>query len=175
MSLRKLVITVAALLFVCSTVLVGTAAAETKIGIMNIQKVVAASKAGKKVKVIIEKKVQEVQQSFKGEEESLLALQDEIEKKSSVWSDEVKAQKVRDFNIKKRDLKQKNDDARFEIRQLEKKELQPVLQKLDGVVKDFGKKNGYTVIFDIKAGVLFLDEKIDVTDQLIAELDKVTQ
>ncbi len=150
-------------------------AVETKIGVMNIQKVIAVSEAGKKVKKIIEEKAREAQQSLKAEEEALLVLQQEIEKKSSVWSESVKAQKIRDFNIKKRDLKQKSDDARFELRQLEKKELQPVLKKLDEVVKAFGEKNGYTLILDIKAGVLFLDGKIDVTNQLVDEMNKATK
>ena len=149
-------------------------AAETKIGVMDVQKVLSSSNVGKKVKAKIEEKMGKLRQEFKAEEETLIALQKEIEKKSSVWSKEVKAEKLRDFKKKQRELKAKTDDANFEMRQLQNKELEPVIKKLDEVVRSFGDKNGYTIIFDERrSGVLFIDEKASVTDQLIEELNKV--
>ncbi len=148
-------------------------AAETKIGIMNVQKVLTSSNAGKKVKEQIEAKMALLRTEFKAEEEALIALQKEIEKKSSVWSEEAKAGKIRDFQKKKRELKAKTDDASFEMRQFQNKELDPIVKKLDGVVKDFGEKNGYTVILDAKAGVVFLDKSVEISDILIEELNKV--
>ncbi len=164
-------------LFFSLCVIVSTAmtvqAAEVKIGVMNVQKILAGSKIGKQVKAKMETKMKSFQQEFKSEEDALIALQQEIEKKSSVWSKDVKAEKIRAFKKKQRELKAKTDDANFEMRQMQTKELEPVVKKLDSIVKEFGTKNGYTMILDeARAGVLFLDKSIVVTDKIIEELDK---
>lgn len=150
-----------------------TQAAETKIGVMNVQKVLAASNAGKQIKAKIEAKMKTLREEFRIKEEGLIKLQQEIEKKSSVWTKEVKAEKLRDFKRMQRELKEKNEDANLEMRQLQNKELEPVIKKLDAVVKGFGEKNGYTIILDeVRSGVLFLDTSIIVTEQITEELNK---
>ncbi|MEN8188945.1 MAG: OmpH family outer membrane protein [Thermodesulfobacteriota bacterium] len=146
--------------------------AETKIGVMNIQKIMADSEAGKRAKASLEKKAMELQNSFKAEEDALMALKTEIEKKSSVWSEEKKQEKTREYQKKGRELQTRNEDARFEMQKLQEKELAPMLKTLQDLVTSFGKQQGYTIIFDSKAGVLFSDEAIDVSDQLISELNQ---
>ena len=83
-----------------------------------------------------------------------------------------KQQKSRDFQKMKREFQAKTDDARYELKQLQDKELEPILKALEGVVEKFGKSNGYTAIFDSKNGVIYFDHAIDVTDQIVSELNK---
>jgi len=147
-------------------------AADMKIGVMNVQKVVMQCKAGKSGKVRFEVKMKELQGKFKQEEETLAALQKDIEKKSSAWSEETKAAKVRDFQKLKREYQAKTEDARFELKQLQDKELEPIIKALEGVVEKFGKSNGYTAILDSKNGVIYYDQAIDVSDVIVRELDK---
>ena len=83
----------------------------TKIGVMNVQKVLANSNIGKEIKTKIEDKMKDLRKGLKTDEDALVALQQEIEKKSSVWSKEIKAEKVRDLQKMQRELKAKTDDA----------------------------------------------------------------
>lgn len=147
-------------------------AAEMKIGVMNVQKIIVQCDAGKQGKARFEVKMKELQGKFKHEEEALIALQKEIEKKNSAWSEETKAAKARDFQKMKREFQTKTDDARYELKQLQDKELEPILKALEGVVDKFGKNNGYTAIFDSKNGVIYFDHAIDVTDRIVSELNK---
>lgn len=149
----------------------GQALAATKIGVMNVQKIITLCDAGKKAKVKFEARMKDLQKKFKKEQDQLVALQKEIEKKSSAWSEEKKAQKGREFQKLRRELQEKNEDANFELKQLQDKELQPILKTLEGVVGTFGKKNGYTAIFDVKAGVIYFDKTIDVSDALVKDLN----
>jgi len=143
------------------------AKAEPKFAIMNVQKIIVECDSGKAAKVRFDERMKELQVSFKEEEKELKALQDEIKKKSSAWSEEKKAEKVREFQKNGRELKAKTEDARFEMKQLQDKELEPILKALEKVVNDFGKKNGYTAIFDAKNGVIYFDNSIDVTEQVV--------
>ncbi|MBC8208817.1 MAG: OmpH family outer membrane protein [Desulfobulbaceae bacterium] len=150
-------------------------AAETKIGVMNIQQVLLESTAGKAARDAFEKKAQELQAMFQVEEDELMALQQEIEKKSSAWSQETKDAKVREYQKKGRDLQIKTDDARAELKQLQDREIEPILKNLQVVVEDYAKKEGYTAILDSKAGVLFFDDNIDLSDKMVQELNKQTE
>lgn len=147
-------------------------AAEVKIGVMNVQKIIVQCEAGKAGKARFEVKMKELQGKFKGEEQALATLQKEIEKKSSAWSEETKAAKARDFQKMKREYQTKTEDARFELKQLQDKELEPILKALEGVVEKFGKGNGYTAILDSKNGVIYFDHAIDVTDMIVSDLNK---
>lgn len=149
----------------------GQVLAETTIAVMNVQRIITQCDAGKQAKVRFEARMKDLQGKFKGEQDELVALQQEIEKKSSAWSEEKKSEKARDLQKLRRELQTKTEDANFELKQLQEKELQPILKALEGVVTDFGKKKGYTAIFDIKGGVIYFDKTIDVTEALVKELN----
>ena len=150
----------------------GVNAAEMKIGVMNVQKIIVQCEAGKVGKARFDQKMKELQGRFKGEEDALKALKQEIEKKSSAWSEETKSAKVRDYQKMGRELQAKQEDARFELKQLQDKELEPILKALEDVVVKYGQKNGYTAILDIKSGVIYHDPAIDISDVIIKELNK---
>lgn len=150
-----------------------TARAEAqKIGVMNIQKVLIESSAGRKAKAVFEKRMKELQKKFKKEQTSLIALQKEIEKKSSAWSKEKKGEKVRELQLKQRELQVKSEDAKMELKQLQDKELEPILKMLQTVVNSYGEKNGYAMILDSKVSVLYADGSVDLSSEIKEELDK---
>lgn len=169
---KKLMLICAALIFACTTTSNGFAA-ELKIGIMNVQKIIVGCEAGKAAKVRFEKKMKGLQASFKDEEGELKALQEEITKKSSAWSEEKKAEKTREFQKRGREFQAKNEDARFEMKQLQDKELEPILKALEKIVDKYRVDNGLTLILDSKNGVISYDEKIDISTNLIKKLNKV--
>ena len=144
-------------LVVCSLVLFfslasieSTDAAEMKVGVMNVQQVLVNSVSGKAAKDKFDQKMQDLQSKFKAEEQELVDMQGEIEKKSSAWSEETKQLKVREF---------------------QDKELAPILKALEGVVDTYGKNNSFTLILDSKAGVIYFSDAVDITDELVKELD----
>jgi outer membrane protein len=147
-------------------------AAELKIGVMNVQKVLLESASGKTAKTAFEAKAKELKAKFQNEENALTAMQQEIEKKGSAWSAETKEAKVREYQKKGREFQAKTEDARFELKQMQDKELEPILKTMQGVVDAYGKQNGYTVILDSKIGVIYANSAIDVSGDLTKALDQ---
>lgn len=147
-------------------------AAEVKIGVMNVQKVLVESVSGKAAKNMFEVKAKELKGKFEAEENALIALQQDIEKKSSAWSAEKKETEVREYQKKGREFQAKTEDARFELKQLQDKELEPILKTMQEVVDAYGKKNGFTVILDSKIGVLYYNNALDVSADLTKALDQ---
>ena len=147
-------------------------AADLKIAVINVQKIIISCESGKAAKERFDVKMKELQGGFKKEEEALKILQDEIKKKSSAWSEEKKAEKVREYQKNGRELQAKTDDARFEMKQLQDKELEPILKALEKVVDKYGKEKGYTAILDSKNGVVYFDETIEVSDAITKRLNE---
>ncbi len=149
-----------------------SSAADMKLGVMNVQKIIVTCKAGKEAKERFDVKMKDLQSSFKEEEGDLKKLQAEIKKKSSAWSEEKKAEKVREFQKSGRELQAKTEDARFEMKQMQDKELEPILKALEKVVEKYRKDKGYTMIFDSKNGVISFDPSVDISDAIVKLLDK---
>jgi len=145
--------------------------ADLKIGVMNVQKIIVECEAGKAAKGRFDQRMTELQSGFKKEQDALKELQDEIKKKSSAWSEETKAAKVREFQKSGRELQAKTDDARFEMKQMQDKELEPILKALETIVEKYGKDNGYTVLLDSKNGVIYANSAIDITDAIVKKLN----
>ena len=142
-----------------------------KIATVNIQEVLLGSAAGQEVKKVLEEKVGELQGTFQKEQEDVDVLRAEIEKKSSVWSQEVREEKEREYQKRVREVQLKTEDAQFELQQLEKQLMGPVLNELQKVIKEIGEKNGYAMIMDSRAGLLYVDESLDISEIVQKELD----
>jgi outer membrane protein len=166
------------MVFVCVLALcisgVSASAATVRVGVVDMQKVLATSSVGKKAQQELEKKMKGLQAEFKKDEEELFALQKEIEKKGLVWSDEMKREKAVAFQKKRRELIGDQEDGRLELKQLEQQLLGPIMAKMETVLKAEGKKGGYTVILPRNAA-LYFDDKVDLTDTVAKALDKANK
>jgi outer membrane protein len=146
------------------------------IGTISIQQVVDRSQAGQDARKVLEAKQSELQPKFQAEQETLKAQAKEIEKKSSVWSDEVRSTKERDYQKKMREYQLKVEDAQYEMKQLEKKVLDPIFKEMQAVITDLGKKKKLSMIFEKakSGGLLYADDSLDISDEIVKELDART-
>lgn len=147
-------------------------AADTKIGVIDMKKVLSTSTSGQKAQEIIEQKMKTLQSSFKTEENDLIALQKEIEKKSSAWSDAVKREKATAFQKKRSELGAKQEEANTEMKKLREQHVNPILKKLEEIVEKVAKSEGYALVLPRNV-VLYATETVDISDKVTSELNKV--
>lgn len=172
--MKKFVMVFAAVF--CVTILIaGTSMAEgiAKIGTISVQKIIDASKIGQEARKVLEAKKSELQPKFQGEQEALQEQAKEIEKKSSLWSEDVLASKEREYQKKMREYQLKVEDAQFEMKQLEKKVLDPIFKELQIVINEVGKKDGLIMVFEKSRsnGLLYADESLDISERVVKDLD----
>ncbi|MDR9502539.1 MAG: OmpH family outer membrane protein [Desulfurivibrionaceae bacterium] len=151
-------------------------AADTKIGFISVQGVLFGSKDGQGAKKELMAKQEQLQAKFGDEAANLESLAEEIEKKESVWSADVLAEKKREAAMLDRDLKLKAEDAQYEVVELRKKVLDPIVKKLDAALKEYGQSEGYTMIIDsdvaARSGmIVYGDPSIDLTETMIKKVD----
>jgi len=168
------------ILFVCAaTLLVGSgwstafgAEAAQKIGIISPLEVLFESAAGQEVKKTLEAEFQKLQSSLQQDKEVLEALQADIQKKVSVWSDDTRQQKESELQKKAVTLKNKKDLADMEMEELQSKLVAPIFKAMEAVIDEIGKEKGFSLIMDSRAGVLFMDEGMDISALVVQRLNE---
>lgn len=174
MHLKRLVVCSIAVLFL-GMGLVNTQAIGAEKGqqivTVNIQDVLLSSLAGQEVKKTLEEKVAGYQEKFQKEQAEVDALRAEIDKKGSAWSQEVKDEKERDYQKRARELQVKQEDAQYDLQQLQKQVMGPIYSELQKIISEVGEKNGYAMIIESHSGLLYVDPALDISDIVKKEFD----
>ena len=149
------------------------AVAGTKIGFVDVQRVLARSVAGVAAREQLEKEKGTMQREMDGKRQELEKLRDELEKKGALMTAEARREKQDGFERKRRDAARLADDFQKELEKKEQGLLQKVLQDVSGVIERFGKERGYFLIVERRgATVLYGAAEADITDEVIRAYDQ---
>lgn len=146
------------------------AAGDTKIGIIDFQKVLKESKGGKNAKAEIESKGKGMESKLKSEGEQLEKLKKKLEAEALVMSKEVREKKEREFRIKVGDFKALQKKYASELREFEAEIIKRVQKEVFAIVEDIGKSGKYELILE-RGSVLYYPDAIDITNDLIKKYD----
>ena len=98
-------------------------------------------------------------------------MREEIEKKSSAWSDATKQKKFGDFQKKSAELSTKERAANQDMKKLQETYVTPVLKKLEEVIDQAAQDDNYDLILPTNT-VVFAGKSLDITDDITQKLDK---
>lgn len=144
-----------------------------KIGVIDIKRVINASKYGQEVMEKLQKKYEELQAKLEAKNKELEALREEIEKKAQLWSQEVREKKQSDYQKKLRELKTLQEDAQFEMQEYERKLLDPVFKELEVVIKDYVEKEKFDLILEKnQPGIYYASPRIDLSPVIVDLFNK---
>jgi outer membrane protein len=147
-------------------------AAEVKIGVIDIQKVINDSKKGKEAKGMLIKKFEAVQKDLDLRRAEIEKLKLELERQGSVLDPEVRFEKERSLQKKMRDFDDRYRDATEEMRREEQRNTRPLFVGISQVVAKIGKDRGYTVILEkTRSMVVYSPDAIDLTPEVTRIFD----
>lgn len=148
------------------------AAADMKVGIVDLQRALNESSAGKKAKDQFKGEFDKMQNGLKSEKDSLDRLKEDLDKKSTVLSDDQKKAKMEDFERRRRDLRRKLEDSDAELRKKDQELTGSILKDLAVVIQEIGERDGYTLILEnSSSSVLYGSKSIDITESVIKAFD----
>lgn len=166
--MRSFILTCFFVLCLCAA-----ASAETKIGFVDMQAVIAKSEPGLKAMEQLKSQFKGMKDNLDAQKKSLDSLREELQKQSMMLSQEAKLDKETQYKRKVRDFQDMGQNYQRKLQQAEQNLSKPIIEKLLTVVQDYGKKNGYTAIFDKQAsGLVYQQDSVDLTNAIIAELNK---
>ena len=117
----------------------GFAADVAKIGVVDIQKVLLTSAAGKGAKAEIDKKAREMEAMLNEKKDEIEKLQTTLERESLVMSKEKRDEKEREIRIKVNDIKALKTKFEKDLKVLEGKVVQRI--------RDSGSDNAVTGLY----------------------------
>jgi Skp family chaperone for outer membrane proteins len=146
------------------------APAATRIGIVHIQDAIFATNEGKK-------EVDALQQKFNPKQAELKNLNDEVENLKKQFqaqgdklSDEQRASRAKEIEIKQKTLQRNYEDAQAEFQQAEQEVLNRIGGKMLTVLEKYAKANGYAVVMDVsnpQTPVLWASQGTVITKELV--------
>ena len=150
-----------------------TAAAEpSKIGVVVLQRCIQESNEGKRLADSLNKKKDEMQEELKKKDQELRDMQNDLEKQSLMLSEDAKRERVQEYDKKKRELGYLAQDMSDEFKQLQTSAQNDLMKLILGVVDKVAKDKKYDLITE-GGSTLYFAKGMDITDEIIAELNKV--
>ncbi len=166
--LTKLVILAVAVLFIQ----LGVSAAEPiKIGVIDFQRCIQESNEGKRISESLKNKQTEMQKDVDKKQQELVDMQKDMEKQSLMLSADAKSEREKVFEKKKRDLQYLMQDLNEEMKKLESDARISILTTINTVVDTIAKQQKFDLIAE-RSNIMYFSKELDITDQVIAELNK---
>jgi outer membrane protein len=148
------------------------ASAADKVGYINLQRLVSESKTGKEAREDIQKMRKAKEDELTRRLESLNKMKDELNEN---WEKlDARTQRDRRAELKRayEDYQKILNDAKEDILREDRELVSIILQRADGVLKKVAKRNGYTIILKDPNAIGYLDPAVDITDEVLKELNK---
>jgi len=147
-------------------------AADVKVGVIDLIKVIDLSEPGKKAKTELESKLTTAETAVKKKQEEILKMKEDIEKQAPMLSATALAEKKRQYEDELLELQRMAEDYDYQLQNQYYELTAIIFTQLSEVIEDLGKSGGYTLILEKNgASVIYFPESVDITDEVIKELN----
>ena len=143
------------------------AAAESKIGFVNSDRVMREAAPAVRAQQRLEKEFEKRDQELQRMAKDLQALQDDLERNGMTMAETDRRNKERSFNDMNRDFQRKQREFREDLNQRRNEELASVLDRANRAVKQIAESEKYDVILQ---EAVYASPRIDITDKVIKAL-----
>lgn len=153
----------------------GQAVEALKIGLVDFQKVLDNSVAGKAAQEEINRKGEAIETELRIKGEEIEAIRNQLERESLVMSREAREEKEREIRIKIGDFKSMQSRYMESFQETERELVANIQREVVALVREIGIKQGYQLILERReSGAVYFQEPLDITDQIIEAYDKKT-
>lgn len=149
------------------------AIAESKIGAFSVQAVLMNCDYGKALGAKLKAKFEPMQKELEREQAAIQKLESDLKNQDMALKLDAKQDKQREFRRRVRDHQDSVVAFRQKFQVETQQGQQPVLERIIRVANEYGKANGYTMIVEMQNVVLYLNDAADITDEIVAELNKL--
>ncbi|MGO9241522.1 MAG: OmpH family outer membrane protein [Bryobacteraceae bacterium] len=147
----------------------------SKVGIINMQGAMLATKDGEKARDAIRAKFEPKAKDLEGRMAEITRLQDQFNKGANTMSAEAREKLSRDIDDKKKKYQWDSEDLQNEVQQEEQKMVNEIGQRMVAIVDEYSKANTLAIVFDVsgqQSPVLWAATGVDITTQIVEGYDK---
>jgi len=163
---RKLL--VLATLGLCLAVPAGAAVAQSKIGVVQIERIVRDSAPAMRAQKKLEAEFAKREGELRKVSDQLKRMQDELEKDGVTMSETQRRNKERDFGEQSRDFQRKQREYQEDVNVRRNEELAQVVEQANRIIRQIANDEKYDIILQEAA---YANPRIDITDKVIKALE----
>ena len=154
--------------------LVGSAVAQMKVGLINVQEAISRTAEGQKLIRELQERYQPTQQELVGKNSKLTEMRDQLQKGANTMSEEARRNLTRDIQKAEVELQRRTEDAQGEFSQEHNRLFNTIGSKMITVIDRYSKDNGLHLVMDIsspQSPVLYAVTEVNITNQIIETYD----
>ncbi len=144
------------------------AAAEVKVGFVDVRKVMELAPQSEEARDSIEKEFAPRDRELLQQQKEVRSLEDRLVKNAAVLSEVERQRKETDIRASKRELRRAQDEFREDLNLRRSQELSKIQQTAREVIQKFAKAEKYDLI--VSEGVIFAGKRVDITDKILERL-----
>ena len=144
---------------------------EAKVASVDVQKILTLSYAGKEAKAKLDSDVLKAEMEKNTREQELNKLKVELEKQNVRLSETERIAKQKIYELRFQEYQQFITKTNEELRAENAELVNSIVGNIFKVVQDYGRKKGLLCIFFKKESMLYLDDKVDITDAILQALN----
>ncbi len=160
-------------LLVCSALsfMAATAAAQTKLAVISLQRAVLESAEIQKVSAAMEAKYKPRQQEIEKLQRDVQGIQQQLQAGAGKLTPQAEADLTAQGQRKQRDIQRMNEDLQSDVTAERNEVLGKSSQKMAEVVKKLAEDKGYDVVVDI-TNTVYYKPALDITAEALAAFNK---
>lgn len=145
--------------------------ADTKIGVVDMEKIMKVLPRAVKIRAEIEADYKKKKTEVEKTEDDLRTLEKDLEKKKAVLSEEIIKQKQQDFQKRLaefRDLVTKNQ---IDLQKKQSDLIIPVLDHIRKAIAEVAAERGYDLILNQEQNIMYVGKSADITDEVLKYIE----
>lgn len=147
--------------------------APSRIAVIDVQKVLAGSEAGKTAFENLQGKQKQHVDRLKALEDEIKRLEADFQQKRLSLSEDKVQEMQQQISDKKIALQRNAQDAERQLTAERDRSLQALEKEIMPVINEIGKEMGFAVIFNkLEAGLVFASDAVDITDVVVKRVNE---
>lgn len=155
------------LLFVVLT-LSAIAHADLKLGYVDLQRALLEVSEGQAAKTKLKSEMDKKKTELDAEQAKLTDDKAVLDKQGAMMSEEVRTQKLTEWQKRLYDVMQKAQKTQLELAEKERTELKKIFEKMDPIIAAIAQREGLTMVFEkTDSGLVYAPASLDLTNELV--------
>ena len=157
-----------------STLLVGSARAQSEVALLSVQEAISRTAEGQQLIKQLEAKYEPTRARLESMNADLARKRDQLQKGANTMSDDARRNLARDIQKAEVELQRETEDARGEFSQEQGQLFNSVGQNMMAVIDKYAKERGFKIVMDIsnpQGPVLYAVNEVNITSAIISAYD----
>lgn len=152
--------------------LAGSASAQTKIALVDLEGAMNKSEAGVKANDEIRADIEKAQGKAQKLSAEMESISKDLDAQRSVLSQDAIQKKLADIQKKKVELERLEKDTNDELQRKQMQLAGTIMQEMSKIIADYAKEKGLDLVLEAKeAGTVYASPKLNITDDIVKRFD----